>query len=116
MINQQVAALYRFPKLYEMGPAFVRWVGQFLQVLDGAQGVLVHRVTVIKVAHDQRINQRKLREDLHEQAQPLHRAQRQSRVIRAQDFPQLFPTHLRVFGRKLRVRQDVTDAALGFAA
>ena len=78
--------------------------------------MFVHGVAVIKVTHHQRIDQPELREDFHQEPQPLHRAQRQARVVRAQDFAQLFPRHFLVLGWKLRVDQDISDAAFPFTA
>src|SRR5260221_2213055 len=114
--NQQIAAVRRLPQLPEVRAASIRRFGQLLQVLDGAQGVLVHRVAVIKIANHQRIDAGELRQDFRQQPQTLQRAQRHAWVIGTQDLSQRPPTHFRVLHRQFRMFHDVRDAALGAPA
>ena len=71
--NQQVAPVNRSPQRLKMLRSLVRWIGQLLQMLDGAQRMLIDRISMIKVAHDQRIDPAELRQNLREQSQSLHR-------------------------------------------
>ena len=75
--NQQVAPLHSSPQWSEMRAACVNGRHQLLQMFNGPQRMLVHRVAVIKIAHHQRINRPKFRQDFRQQTQPVHRPQRE---------------------------------------
>ena len=85
-------------------------------MLDGSESVFVHRIAVIKIAHDQRIDHPEFRKGLRQESKPLHRAQRHSGKVRAENFAQRCPGHLRVARPQFRMRQDVSDAAFRLAA
>ena len=114
--NQQVAPLRGLPELREMRSALVGRVGEFLQVLDGAQGVLVHGVAVIKIAHHQRIDRAHFRQNFHQDSQPVHRPQSHPRIIGGKNFLQRVPAHQLIAGGQLGVRNHVVDNAFGIAA
>ena len=46
-----------------------------VQALDGQKGMFVHRESMVKVAHDQRVDQLQFRKKQRQQSQRLHRAQ-----------------------------------------
>ena len=71
--NQQIAALHGLPQRLKMCPSLIGRIGQFLQVLDGAQRVFVHGVAMIEVPHNQGIDTAELRQNLGEQPKALHR-------------------------------------------
>src|SRR6267142_5576808 len=85
-------------------------------MLDRPQGVLVHRVAVIKIADDQRINARKLREDFGQQSETLQWPERHSRVVGHKNFPKHRPSYGNIFGGQFRVHHDVRDAAFSAPA
>src|SRR5216684_2322372 len=62
-----------------------------LQVFDGAQRMLVHRVAMVEIAHYQRIDHSEFRQDFHQQSQPLHRPQGHARIIGAENLAQRSP-------------------------
>ena len=99
-----------------MGALLVRRIGQFLQMLDGAQRMFVHGVAMIEVAHDQRIDAAEFRQDFGEQPEALHRTQREAGIVGAQNFAQHRPGDFRIAHREFGMLHDVRDAALGLAA
>ncbi len=87
-----------------------------MQVFDGAQRVLIHGVAMVEIAHHQRIDASKFRQDLGQQTETLHRTQRHSGIVGIQNFAQHRPRHFRIAHRELRMLHDVGDAAFRAAA
>src|SRR5262249_3501325 len=71
---------------------------------------------MVKIANHQRIDASELREHLHQEAEALHRAKRQARIVGGKDFAEAIPSKARVARRKLWMTQDVVNGAFGFAA
>src|SRR5258708_7795535 len=85
-------------------------------MLDGAQGVLVHGIAVIKIPHDQRIDAAKFRQYFSQKRKTLQGSKRDTGIIGAQNLAQDRPSHLRISYRQLWMLHDVGDAALGAPA
>ena len=87
-----------------------------LQVLDGFERMLVHRVAVVEIADHQGVDSSELREQGHEQSQAVHGAQSLGGARQQQDRAQVFPDLWicrRAAGKPM---QRLLDPALGFAA
>src|SRR6266849_2676507 len=65
---------------------FVFWVPEPLEIFNGAERVLVHSITVVEIADDERVHGAKLRNEAHQQAKPVHGAQRGGRKRRPENF------------------------------
>src|SRR5256885_16152073 len=85
-------------------------------MLDGTQGMLVHRVAMIKIANYQGIDTRNLRQYFRQQTQALHWPQRHAGIIRAENLAEHRPAHASVFHRHFRMLHDVSNGALGATA
>ena len=57
-----------------MRAAGVRRVGEFLKMFDGAEGVLIDGIAMVKVANDKRIDARELRQNFRKKAETLNGA------------------------------------------
>src|SRR2546425_1788945 len=114
--HEEFAAFERLPKIGEMRRTLILWLTELLQMLDRAQRMLVHRVTVIKIAHDERIDGAKFREHLGQQSQPVHRPQRNRRIARREQFPELWPKRRCLWSCFPRPLPDLSHGVFGFAA
>src|SRR5579859_5524491 len=85
---------------------------EFLQVFNGAQGMLVYGVAVVKIAHDERIDSSEFRQGFREQAETVHRPQGERREGPAKNFTEIRPSDPRVPVLQLRMQHDVRDAAI----
>src|SRR3989442_11242837 len=114
--HEEFAAFKRLPKIGEMRRTLILWLTEVLQLLDRAQRMLVHRVAVIKIAHDERIDGAKFREHLGQQSQPVHRPQRNRRIARREQFPELWPERRCLWSCFPRPLPDLSHGVFGFAA
>src|ERR1700730_361270 len=74
--------------------------------------MFVHRIAVVEIADDQRINPAEFRQNFGQQSESLHGTQRDSRIVRTQNFPQHRPWDFRISCGELGVLHDVSDTSL----
>src|SRR5262249_30260011 len=110
--DQQVATIHGFPQILKVRASGIGRPSKLLQMFNRTERVFVYCVSMIEIAHYQRIDASELRQDLCQQAEALQWAQRHSWKIRGQNFPEGLPGHLQVLRLEFRVLQDVGDASL----
>src|SRR5208283_1490419 len=87
-------------------------LSKILQVLDGAEGMLVNGIAVIEIADDQGIDTAELRKNLDKKAEAMHGTKRGAGIVAAEDVTKHWPGDAGVALRKLGVGHDVSDGAL----
>ena len=89
---------------------------QTVDIFDGHEGMRVHGVVMVVIAHHQRIDGAKLREQPHQQPRAMHGAQRFGRVRGQQNLAKIAPQCRGIPRRFESAGQRLANLVLGLAA